>query len=200
MASPRARLWLFYFPIQFVPTWEDARDNLVTFAESVGLTGARERIVMSPLFDSEVEHETKRLADLYLDTHTFNSHTTAVDAMWAGLPLVTVPGAVHNSRVAASLALYEGNQHLVARSFSDYHMLVRSLLRRPQRLQEMKRRIRTALSGNPFESSSFWDFASFSVILDVNLRLIAEVAISGRRCHVVVNSGLRRIAVTNFLA
>ena len=51
--------------------------------------------------------------------------------MWAGLPVVTAPGEVHVSRVAAALAMSEGAQPLVARSLDDYLSLVVALLRAP---------------------------------------------------------------------
>ena len=68
---PRARLWLFFFPIQPVRTWEDAETNLVDAARAMGLRNASMRIVVSDIFPRDVEFETKRLADVYLDTHTF---------------------------------------------------------------------------------------------------------------------------------
>jgi predicted O-linked N-acetylglucosamine transferase (SPINDLY family) len=56
-----------------------------------------------------------RHADLFLDTQPYNAHTTASDAIWAGCPLLTVPGATFAARVAASLNSHAGMPQLNAR-------------------------------------------------------------------------------------
>ena len=67
------------------------------------------------------EHLSRhRAADLFLDTHTYNAHTTASDALWAGLPLLTWPGETFASRVAASLLNAVGMPELVVPSLADY--------------------------------------------------------------------------------
>jgi protein O-GlcNAc transferase len=69
----------------------------------------------------------QRAADLFLDTLPFNAHTTASDALWAGLPLVTCAGTTLAGRVGASLLLAVGLRELVTHSLDDYEALVRQL-------------------------------------------------------------------------
>ena len=114
--------------------------------------------------------------------------------MWAGLPVVTAPGEVHVSRVAAALAMSEGAQPLVARSLEDYLSLVVALLRAPGKLRRLKQSIRGRLAGpsQPPLVSPLWDVTYFAEALDCVLRLMADVAAHvGARRHVLVSSQLR---------
>ena len=61
-----------------------------------------------------------RHADLFLDTHDVNAHTTATDALWAGLPVLTWPGETFASRVAASVVSAAGLPELVMPSLAAY--------------------------------------------------------------------------------
>ena len=71
-------------------------------AEKRGVSA--ERLVFAPRVASNEDHLARlRLADLFLDTLPYNAHTTACDALWAGLPLMTHPGQTFASRVAGSL-------------------------------------------------------------------------------------------------
>ena len=84
--------------------------------------------------------------------------------MWAGLPVVTAPGEVHVSRVAAALAMSEGAQPLVARSLEDYLSLVVALLRAPGKLRRLKQSIRGRLAApsQPPLVSPLWDVTYFA--------------------------------------
>jgi len=64
-----------------------------------------------------------RLADLFLDTLPVNAHTTASDALWSGLPLVTCQGESFVGRVAASLLQAVGLPELVTDNLQDYESL-----------------------------------------------------------------------------
>jgi predicted O-linked N-acetylglucosamine transferase (SPINDLY family) len=79
-----------------------------------------------------------RLADLFLDTFHYNAHTTASDALWAGLPVVTCPGDSFASRVAASLLSAVGLPELITGSPAEYEALARSLAHDPPRLLALK--------------------------------------------------------------
>ncbi|NVO13971.1 MAG: tetratricopeptide repeat protein [Rhodoplanes sp.] len=89
-----------------------------------------------------------RLADLFLDTLPYNAHTTACDAMWMGVPLVTCPGHAFAGRVAASLLTAVGLPDLIAPTHADYEALALRLATDPARLQACRDRLadRTALS------------------------------------------------------
>jgi predicted O-linked N-acetylglucosamine transferase (SPINDLY family) len=102
---------------------------------------APERLVFAPkvpLADHLARH---RLADLFLDTQPWNAHTTASDALWAGLPLLTCIGTTFAGRVAASLLEAVGLPDLVTRTLSEYQTLALQLAREPSLLAGIKQRL-----------------------------------------------------------
>jgi predicted O-linked N-acetylglucosamine transferase (SPINDLY family) len=79
-----------------------------------------------------------RQADLFLDTHPYNAHTTCADALMVGLPVVTCMGGAFPSRVAGSLLHAAGVPELVTSSLADYEALALQLARDPARLAAIK--------------------------------------------------------------
>jgi hypothetical protein len=73
-----------------------------------------------------------------LDTHPYNAHTTAADALMSGLPVVTFMGGAFPARVAASLLHAIGLPELVADSFDGYEKLALHLAQSPQELAALK--------------------------------------------------------------
>jgi predicted O-linked N-acetylglucosamine transferase (SPINDLY family) len=104
-----------------------APDNLRREATARGV--APQRLVFAPRLPSDEHLARQRLADLFLDTHPCNAHTTASDALWAGLPLVTCAGETFAARVAASLLHAVGLPELVTQSLADYEALALKLAR-----------------------------------------------------------------------
>jgi predicted O-linked N-acetylglucosamine transferase (SPINDLY family) len=84
------------------------------------------------------------LADLFLDTLPYGAHTTASDALWAGLPVLTCLGSAFAGRVAASLNRAAGLPELIVQSLEDYETFALRLARAP----EMLARFRTRLAAN----------------------------------------------------
>ncbi|MBW8759489.1 MAG: tetratricopeptide repeat protein [Burkholderiales bacterium] len=82
-----------------------------------------------------------RQADLFLDTHPYNAHTTCADALMVGLPVVTCMGGAFPSRVAGSLLHAAGIPELVTSSLADYEALALQLARDPARLAATKARL-----------------------------------------------------------
>jgi protein O-GlcNAc transferase len=82
-----------------------------------------------------------RQADLFLDTHPYNAHTTCADALMAGLPVVTCMGGAFPSRVAGSLLHAAGIPELVTGSLADYEALALQLARDPARLADVKSKL-----------------------------------------------------------
>ncbi len=82
-----------------------------------------------------------RQADLFLDTHPYNAHTTCADALMAGLPVVTCMGGAFPSRVAGSLLHAAGIPELVTHSLADYEALALQLARDPARLAALKAKL-----------------------------------------------------------
>ncbi|NUB06341.1 tetratricopeptide repeat protein [Azospirillum sp. Vi22] len=117
---------------------------------------APDRLVFAPPRPL-VEHLARhRLADLFLDTLPYNAHTTASDALWTGLPVVTCRGATFAGRVAASLLDTVGLPELVTDSSAAYEALALDLARDPQRLAELKARLELARTASPlFDGDRF---------------------------------------------
>jgi len=82
-----------------------------------------------------------RMADLFLDTAPYNAHTTASDALWAGLPVLTQIGETFPGRVAASLLQAIGLAELITSSRDAYRELAIALAANPQRLTAIKHKL-----------------------------------------------------------
>ena len=80
-------------------------------------------------------------ADLFLDTLPYNAHSTAIDALWMGLPVVTCLGGSFAGRVGASLLQAAGLPELITGTPEDYERLALSLARDPARLSSLKARL-----------------------------------------------------------
>jgi predicted O-linked N-acetylglucosamine transferase (SPINDLY family) len=82
-----------------------------------------------------------RLADLFLDTLPFNAGTTASDALWAGLPVLTCAGQSFAARMAGSLLTAVGLPELVTHSLHDYESIALRLARNPWALADIKKKL-----------------------------------------------------------
>ena len=79
-----------------------------------------------------------KLADLFIDTFSFNAHTTTTEALWAGLPVVTKVGQGFAARVAGSLLNAAGLPELITENEQDYEALILELATNPSRLATIK--------------------------------------------------------------
>jgi predicted O-linked N-acetylglucosamine transferase (SPINDLY family) len=82
-----------------------------------------------------------RGADLFLDTLPYNAHTTASDALWAGLPVLTCVGDTFAGRVAASLLNAVRLPELITRTAEEYERLAIDLATTPDRLERIRREL-----------------------------------------------------------
>jgi predicted O-linked N-acetylglucosamine transferase (SPINDLY family) len=115
---------------------EAFHSNLRRHAESRGIGGGR--ILFAPTLPVAQHLARMALADLFLDTLPYNAHTTASDALWAGLPLVTVRGTAFAGRVAASLLRAMALEELVTESRDAFETLALALARDPARLKILR--------------------------------------------------------------
>lgn len=99
---------------------------------------APERLVFAPRIPHAEHLARQQLADLFLDTLPYGAHTTASDALWAGLPVLTRTGTTFAGRVAASLLHAVGLPELVTESTEAYEALALELARRPERLRPIR--------------------------------------------------------------
>jgi predicted O-linked N-acetylglucosamine transferase (SPINDLY family) len=133
---------------------EAATRKLVHEAERRGV--ARELLVFAPRM-ALLEHLARhRQADLFLDTLPYNAHTTASDALWMGVPVVTCLGQAFAGRVAASLLRAVGLPELVTESLSDYEALALKIATDPT----SRGSLRAALAGR--ERSPLFDTTRFT--------------------------------------
>jgi predicted O-linked N-acetylglucosamine transferase (SPINDLY family) len=116
-----------------------ATRNLRTAASLRGI--APERLVFAPRLPLPEHLARHRLADLFLDTLPVNAHTTASDALWAGVPVLTCPGRTLASRVAASLLGALRMPDLIADSMAAYEALAVELATSAARLRELRERL-----------------------------------------------------------
>jgi len=117
-AAPQSVLWL-------LDANGSALHNLRREAEARGIEATR--LIFAPL-TTQREHLTRqRLADLFLDTLPCNAHTTASDALWAGLPLLTCLGSTFAGRVAASLLKAVELDELVTPALEAYESMALKL-------------------------------------------------------------------------
>jgi protein O-GlcNAc transferase len=97
-----------------------------------------------------------RLADLFVDTFAFNAHTTASEALWAGLPLVTKIGKGFAARVAGSLLNAVGLPELITETEQDYEALILKLATNPMKLAEVKEKLATNCLTQPLFNSELY--------------------------------------------
>jgi protein O-GlcNAc transferase len=170
---PGSVLWL----LADNPTVEG---NLRKGAEGRGVDAAR--LIFAPRIPYADYLARYRLADLCLDTLPFNAGTTASDALWAGLPLVTCTGEAFASRMAASLLRAIGMPEMVADSIADYEALAAKLAGDP----ELMASIRMKLVHNRL-SQPLFDTALFTRHLEAGFSAAHECAQAGLAPdHIVV--------------
>jgi predicted O-linked N-acetylglucosamine transferase (SPINDLY family) len=99
------------------------------------------RLVFAPIVKAGEHLARHRLADLFLDTLPYNAHTTASDALWAGLPVVTCLGTTFAGRVAASLLNAIGLPELITHSLEEYEALALELATNRKRLAGIKSKL-----------------------------------------------------------
>jgi protein O-GlcNAc transferase len=131
-----------------------ATANLKREANARGIPSRR--LVFAPESPNPEHLAHLPLADLYLDTFPYNSHTLASDALWAGCSLVTCSGQTFASRVAGSLLHAVELPELVCTSHEEYERLALELARNPKRLRAIRRKLQNARRTAPlFDSQRF---------------------------------------------
>ncbi len=117
-----------------------AIENLQREAQARGVDPAR--LVFATRVPARVDHLSRlRLADLFLDTPNYNAHATAADALWAGVPVLTLIGHTFAGRVAASQVSALGLPELIVHTDGEYLAKALELAQHPERLKELKERL-----------------------------------------------------------
>jgi protein O-GlcNAc transferase len=151
-----------------------ARENLCRAAVSRGVDA--QRLVLAPRMAYEQHLGRLKLADLFLDTLPFNAGTTASDALWAGVPVLTCSGEAFASRMAGSLLRAVGLPELITHSPQDYERLALQLCRDPQRLRQLHDHLETAR-----ERTALFDTARYCRKLEAAYTAMHAAALRGEK-------------------
>ena len=144
---PNSVLWL----------WSDApivRENLRRAAEVAGVAGSR--LVFAESRPKAQQLARLRLADLFLDTRLYNAHTTACDALWAGVPVLTCPGDTFAARVGASLLHAIGLPELVVPDLGAYVETAVQLGRDAEALDQLRTKLAANRDTQPLFDTRRW--------------------------------------------
>jgi protein O-GlcNAc transferase len=145
--TPGSVLWL-------LEDNQAAGENLKRHAAERGVDPSR--LVLAKRMEVSDHLARHRLADLFLDTLPYNAHTTASDALWAGLPLLTQIGSTFAGRVAASLLNAIGVPELIAHSREEYEKLAVDLACHRENLLRIREKLESARLAAPlFDSARF---------------------------------------------
>ena len=112
------------------------RSNLQAEARKHGI--ASERLVFAPVMPSPEHLARQRLGDLFLDTLPVNAHTTACDALWGGMPVLTCTGNTFAGRVATSLLLAAELPELICQDLETYEKRALELALAPEKLAAIR--------------------------------------------------------------
>jgi len=149
--TPGSVLWLLHA--------REAEGNLrrEAFARGIGA----DRLIFAPDMGQSRHLGRLQLADLVLDTAPYGAHTTASDALWAGVPIVTCAGDTFASRVAGSLLHAVGMAELIAANEDDYIAIASVLANEPERLAKLKAKL-----GREHLTAPLFDVAAYTRSLE----------------------------------
>jgi predicted O-linked N-acetylglucosamine transferase (SPINDLY family) len=146
-AVPNSVLWLF-------KDNEFARDNLIQEIANRGID--QNRLIFANRMPLPEHLSRQALGDLFLDTLPYNAHTTASDALWVGLPLLTLAGKSFPARVAASLLKAVGLEELITHSRKEFESLAIELATNPKKLRLIREKLSTNRETMPlFDTQAF---------------------------------------------
>ncbi len=163
---PGSVLWL----LQANPAFQE---NLKSEATRQSVGGAR--LVFAPIIPIEDHLARMRHADLFLDTLPYNAHTTASDALWAGLPLLTCRGTAFPGRVAASLLHTVGLDELVTENMRDFETLAFKLARDPALLSSLREKLAQMRDTTPL-----FDTDRYRRDIELAYKTMWQMAVEGR--------------------
>jgi predicted O-linked N-acetylglucosamine transferase (SPINDLY family) len=126
---PNSVLWL-------LEANETAKENIWVEAKKLGVSS--DRIIFAKKSNKEDHLARQKLADLFLDTFPYGAHTTASDALWVSLPLITLMGKSFQSRVAASLLHSVNHPELITADLGSYKALALQLAKNQNQLQAIR--------------------------------------------------------------
>lgn len=147
-ATPKSVLWL-------ANNFSEANDRLLKEFSKYGID--KKRIIFAKRLPEMKDHLARlQLADLFLDTFFYNAHTTASDALWSGLPVVTLAGKTFASRVAGSLLEALNIPELISYTEDEYERIAIELAQNRDKLLSIRGKIMSRrLSSKLFDTKSY---------------------------------------------
>ena len=133
---------------------EVVKKNLSQEIERRGVNS--ERLIFGEKLSREDYLARYRVADLFLDTSPYNAGTTASDALWMGLPVITFTGKSFSARMCASILNAIGLSELIADSLSSYEALAISLAGDPVRMKAIKDKLKSNIGQAPLFNSKLF--------------------------------------------
>jgi protein O-GlcNAc transferase len=135
----------------------DSEITMRNLRNEAGMRGvAPDRLIFAPRVALDRHLARHRMADLFLDTLPYNAHTTASDALWSGLPVLTCTGNAFAGRVATSLLHAAGAPELVTQSLDEYEALALELATNRHRLTDIRTKLENAIPTCPlFDTNRF---------------------------------------------
>lgn len=142
-----------------------AADNLRQEARARGIDD--DRLVFAPPRPQADHLGRLTLADIFLDTLEVNAHTTASDALWAGVPVLTCPGDTFASRVAGSLLHAMELPELVMPTLADYEQEAIALGQQPEKLAALKAKVHAKR-----RTAALFDIEKFTRHLEASYKMM----------------------------
>lgn len=150
-----------------------AASNLSAEAQRLGINS--DRLIFTQRLSLPEHLSRHKLADLFLDTTPCNAHTTASDALWAGLPVLTCVGQSFASRVSSSLLTALNLPELVCTNIADYEQKAISLAQNPAAIGGLKSKLSESI-----KSSSLFNSQEFTKNIEAAFQQVYEISLNGR--------------------
>jgi protein O-GlcNAc transferase len=146
-ATPNAVLWL-------LAGLKETETNLKNLAKAAGVQ--TDRIIFAPVLPLQQHISRLALADISLDTLPYNAHTTASDALWAGVPHLALQGKSFAARVSSSLLTAINMPELITKNLEDYQTLLQQLADQPKKLEALRKKLKTQHRASPLSDSGLF--------------------------------------------
>lgn len=159
--APDSVLWL-------LKTTEEAERNLIDYVRQSGVDA--DRIIFAPML-LEADHLQRFVhADLFMDSFPCNAHTTASDALWAGVPIITRSGETFASRVAGSILHAAGLPELIVDSEEAYEALALKIYSDRNYHRQLKERVRDGIDHGPLYDAKTYTRHFERALLEIHER------------------------------
>jgi protein O-GlcNAc transferase len=156
-----------------------ARQNIFKQAEINNVSSSQ--IIFAKKLSHPKHLERHKHADLFLDTFNYNAHTTASDALWAGLPVITKQGNQFAARVASSLLSALDLNELVTQTEDEYEKMIIDYASQPIKLKEIREKININKNSKPL-----FDTLQYTRDFELGLSKAHELFLNGERPRDIV--------------